>query len=1013
MPEQDKTIPQPISNARHVLENLRADGKNIPAALEKRINAMAMRLDQSGQDTSPETLQWHITQGEEHIKNIGRPDASNKAKSLSPLERYKAIVTNKTQKQPEPDLSHIEWNYERALDYYQDINGPHEPWHVCKSLIKQQRYDLIEELHEQGIIQTDKTPSMLLYAALNVDDVRTLRFIHQKSNNIYEQAGYAFYNATENGSLNCLKYLLEHYKKEEQEDDFSATDMCAYIALENNHYEIYTYMNDNHAVRDDMNRHIAVQAIEKGRTDFAIAAIEYCNANEQTIQLFMGAAAQKNDIELYKTIQSHFNVPAFSTLNDREEYPLQQFIPVVIGNGHVDMARLIMAEAPELPSRIYNGAFDVACLTGKMDGIRYLVEELDIFDKVDKDDIAYFKDRSAAMEYWDVHDYLTDNYNVRYPETAEPALPDEITDLIRHWDNTVHLSPPPGLTEYTTLGLKSSTYETLREILSYEIDNALHTEVTNDEDDEENPNPMMQMINKKHDSNLAVYKLTRLFGTPNRALDFMEKWGDFKQPTPLKKLAEQIHIPLTKSFNAKAWGDAVLKHGPEMGKLGAYAYNLPTPPNLNGSRKDIAGQLLLKGHENLDFASTCIELNVPENQFNLSLNIWSELKAQGFPEKNLPDITIDGKDFDKPGAKFYLMDNDDIRGFILGHYLDCCQYITQKSGGMPTLHGMSSTEGGFYCIEDENEKIIGAIWAWRGENDELVFDSLEHLKGHMDKAKWQKLLTAFTTELENNPSDISDFMVAVDKYEKLEKGCYKEAGITAIPKDYAKDHYRDSHRQFHVWTAKPQKLMIYEAKGHEDEARHLEELTQRLFPDNIYAYENEDTPATPVDETPEAEQLNKTFIACKNGDLLGFANVRNMESHEEKGGYYLEFVGVDPEKTKSMARHQVVAKLLEAVECTVQDAPRKDKTLHFLTHEDNVTVQRGVAAIGFEYNGREESYFNDGKAALAYSVDLAKHSLIHNIKAKRSHSAEPPAILPANENSSPEPVVQIWEPAAL
>lgn len=996
MPEQVNNIPEPIANAQRALKTLRAEGNTIPAALEKRINAMAIRLDQTGEDISPETLQWHIKQGEDHIKNIGR--SFSQSKQITPMERYKTIIKSKTDKKPEPDLSHIEWNYEQARDYIK--NERYNPIHICKSLLEKQRHDIIKALHDDGVIQTDDSPSVLLVSALEIDDTRTLRFIHQKSDNLYEHDGYSFLNAAENGSLECLKYLLEHYTADKQTDDISTIDMCAYVSFEKDRLGIYNYLNNNHPVREDMNRHIAIQAIEENRPDFALKAIEYQNANEQTLQLFLGAAAQKNNLELYKTIQQHFNVPAFSTLNDKEEYPLQQFIPVVIGNGHIDMARHIMAEAPELPLRTYNVAMDVASMTGKIDGLRYLVEEQDIFDKLDEETITAFMYDTGPLEHWEAYEYLNERYAAHYPDAVPRPLPEEVTTLIDRWQNTLHINPPPGLTECTPIGLKTKTYSALKEILCDEIDNC-----ENDEDD--NAHMWQQMINTQHGFSMAVYKLSRLFGTANRALDYMEKWGDFEKNQPLRQLANQIRIPLTESFNAKAWGDAALKHGPEMGKLAEYAHKLRTPPTMTKSRTEMAKRVFSCGRDNPEFAALCIDLNVPEEQFNLSLKIWSELKMQGFPEKNLPDITIDGEAFESPGTQFHLMKNDDIRGFILGHYLDCCQHIMHENGGMPTLHGMSSENGGFYCIEDENENIIGAIWAWRGKNDELVFDSLENSKGQMNKEKWHKVLTAFTEELQNTPSDIPEFLVAVDSYGKLEEGTYKETGIPATPKDYAEDHYRDSQRQLEVWTANPEKLKIYNAVGDEDQKQSLQELVQRLFPDNIYAYESEEG-APPEDATPDKEQLNKTLLAYKNDDLVGFANIRHMESYENKNGFYLEFLGVDPGKTTSMARHQVVAKLLEAIEHTVQNAPRTNKTVHFLTHEDNTTVQRGVTAIGFEYNDREENYFNDGKAALAYSIDLSKQSLIHNMKAKRAHC--PDVNVTASMDVPVAAIVQIWEP---
>lgn len=1010
MPEQDNQIPEPISNARYALENLRAGAETIPTTLEKRIYAMAIRLDQTGQNISPENLQWHIMQGEEHIKNIGRTitDAEKKQK-LTPAQRYKQIIETKTAKAPEPDLSQIKWTYEQAKVCIE--NKRYKELIICKSLIKGQCYDIIEALHNEGIIKTDTVPNSLLFAAIETDDVPTLRFIQKTNGNIFSENDISYSHAAQEGSLECLKYLLDQRAPTNNEDGTpSITDLCACAAYYSDHLHLYTYLNNNYDISEDMNIHIGLRALEKGHQDFAINAMDYLQRGDIGNQMLMGICSQHGNLELFKAIQDHFNLPAFTVFDEEEQkYPMETFIPFIIGNGHVDMARHVMKDAPELSLSTWEGALTLVSLTGKIDGMRYLVEDLNVLEKLDASEVEYNIYCAGKLQHWDATAYLSTQYLQHYQKTPN-ELDAEIPPLIEKWQKLLHMPPPAGLLNAIPEGLKTSTYNALQDVLSAEIDQNTNSKNEDDndpaDDDETEIDPIENMANHVFSFQMGIYKLARLFGTANRALDYLEKWGDFEKPKPFNNLADQLNIPLTENFNAKAWGDAVLKYGPEMGKLATYADTLPHPPSMTKSRRTLAAKILSRGAENPDFAAICIDLKVPEKEFNHSLDIWSELNRQGFPQKSLPDITIDGDTFDKPGTKFYLMKSDDMRGFILGHYLDCCQHVGHENGGMPTLHGMSSENGGFYCIEDENEKIIGAIWAWRGENGELVFDSLEHLKGHMNKEKWHKLLTEFTEKLESAPSDISNFLVAVDNNEKLAKGLYKEIGITATPKDYAKNHYRDSHRQYHVWTNKPEQLVIYDSAGEDDENEAFKNLVKRLFPDAIYAYEDDKAP--PKDETPDKEQLNRTFFAYKNDDLIGFASIRHMESHEQKSGFYLEFLGVDPDKTRSMARYQVVAKLLEAIEIAITNSPRADKTVHFLTHADNFTVQKGVSTVGFEYYGREENFFVDGKAALAYAIDLSQNSLIHNIKKKRSHQMETVTI-PAT--SPPQPAVQIWDPA--
>ncbi len=1007
MPHSDNDIPAPIKITQQIFDQMEADGRPLDDRFKGRVKAMAMRLHKAGSPISADIIQWHIDQGEDHVKNTARPapDETKAAKALDALDRYHAIIRKKQETEPAPDLSHIHWSHEQARSLLE--NKTYKAHHIFTALIQGNRHDIIEQLHDDGLIPMDKTPNPLLYAAFELDDVRCLRFIH-------EQGGEIFYKYNSKaGSLECIKYLLEIEAEDEQADDnLSFLDLCTFGAADAGHMHIYRYLNDNHDVKNEMNMFILWESIKNNKTEFVLAAVEYLKADPHIIQLSLGAAAQDGKLEMYKTIQNHFEAPIFlESEKNSDQYEIERFLPCVIGNGHLDMARHIMADAPDLLPETWYTALELVATTGNIDGARYVMEELDLPDAIIQEKLELHIYLALHLQHWDCADYLVEHFKGDMPHDFK-----NIAERRNEWQQARHMSPPPGQLNNSFHDLKTSTYNTLHEILSAEV-------AQNDEDHEERPN-QDQDQNQDQDEDAAalnayetaaerifsfhsnIYKLSRLFGTASRALDYLEKWGDFSKNRPFSDLGEKLDIPLTTTFNTKTWGDAVLKHGPEMGKLAAYADLLETPPSLAQSRRDLAISIFSRGHENPDFAETCIDQKISEKEFNQTLDVWNELKLHGFHDKNLPDIKIDGETFGKPGGKFYLLEKDDIRGFILGHYTDCCQHILHENGSMPTQHGMASENGGFYCIENKDQQIIGAVWAWRGEKGELVFDSLEHLKGHMTPNKWESLLNAFAAELEQNHTGISDFMVAVDNYEKINERTYEETAIPATPLDYDDKHYRDSRRQVRVWTAAPDKPVVLRHPRNEQDIDDLWTLCQRLFPDTIYSYEDNKA-AEPEDTTPEEERLKLTVFAYDKGELAGFADLRHIKSHEDGTGFYLEFLGVDPDKTKTMGRHRIAGHLLEAVEYTVRNAKRKDKTLHFLTHEDNISVQKGIDAMGFDYCGTKEGYFNDGKAAYCYAIDLSKQSIKRNLQAKRTRTPAPAPELCAAAGAD---LVQIWEP---
>jgi ankyrin repeat protein len=105
-------------------------------------------------------------------------------------------------------------------------------------------------------------------------------------------------------------------------------------------------------------------------------------------------------------------------------------------------------------------------------------------------------------------------------------------------------------------------------------------------------------------------------------------------------------------------------------------------------------------------------------------------------DNEIPPITIDGETVGHPG--YYLMKVpvlDELpaaRAACFGKLTDCCQSLSGEAGEPCTINGLTSPHAGFYvlCKGDINnpkiqDPVIGQTWAWRSQNNAIVFDSIE------------------------------------------------------------------------------------------------------------------------------------------------------------------------------------------------------------------------------------------------------------------------------------------------
>ena len=241
-----------------------------------------------------------------------------------------------------------------------------------------------------------------------------------------------------------------------------------------------------------------------------------------------------------------------------------------------------------------------------------------------------------------------------------------------------------------------------------------------------------------------------------------------------------------------------------MAKLLKYADKLTVPEksedgttwSMVRTREKAALYAYKSAAKNPALAAVCLEHEVSEERFDKALRLSKKIPAV----KNIPDIAIDGEKFGISGANFHRLAADDIRGLFLGEMTNCCQSIG-GIGESCAKHGFSSENGGFYVVENAKGRVVGQTWAWRGQNGELVLDSLETLGKNIKPEQWQKLTEAFKRSLARNRGDVTALHIGTGGATPSNlTQAFRKATIPAKPLDHK--GYNDSEEQVIVWRSR-------------------------------------------------------------------------------------------------------------------------------------------------------------------------------------------------------------------
>ena len=380
--------------------------------------------------------------------------------------------------------------------------------------------------------------------------------------------------------------------------------------------------------------------------------------------------------------------------------------------------------------------------------------------------------KAAYYQAWPVVDYL---YRQAVELVTDRTYDLKVFNLIKTWHKR-HGDCPPGLAAHSPFHFRSAAFHALAPLLAAEG-------------------------YKPEIGNIYAYKGAALFGTADRVLTYLNKWGQAGKQS-LHDVLQHIDIPDGR-FNNAAWADAVLRHGPKMARLVKFADQMAEPEkdpkgqwSYTRTRSAIAQKAYGRGNEHPELAALCFEMDWSEKQFEAALTLVQEYQPK--TGAKIPDITIDGAAFAKPGYLFRKLPDGDPRGLLLGEFTDCCQHLAGE-GKECARHGFTSKNAGFYVIEEQKTgAIVAQSWAWRGKGGELVFDSLETLGGHMRPAQWRSLCDEFAAQAQdkiNIKAKITAITIGTG-------GATPSLGLPAVenpaqPVDYT--GYRDSKQQMRLW----------------------------------------------------------------------------------------------------------------------------------------------------------------------------------------------------------------------
>lgn len=159
----------------------------------------------------------------------------------------------------------------------------------------------------------------------------------------------------------------------------------------------------------------------------------------------------------------------------------------------------------------------------------------------------------------------------------------------------------------------------------------------------------------------------------------------------------------------------------------------------------------------------------------------------------LKDIQIDGERFGKPGWRFGRLSYNDDRFFVVGRFTKSCEYIDGHWGDT-VKEGYRNRSSTFYCLFDENDRILAHSWTYRRMDTlDILFDGFEADQNEVSVN--DQLLSKIIEEIKKDrPNQKFDIGTSASQFKNL------ESVSTIIPGEENPDHVKvvDQNQIFDV-----------------------------------------------------------------------------------------------------------------------------------------------------------------------------------------------------------------------
>lgn len=281
----------------------------------------------------------------------------------------------------------------------------------------------------------------------------------------------------------------------------------------------------------------------------------------------------------------------------------------------------------------------------------------------------------------------------------------------------------------------------------------------------------------RREANRLAYKAYLLFESEGNVRYFQkaqEKLLGSKHSLP--NLMQMVMFPPShtwKDVPFRSWGRAFVQHGLDGVNSAFYKIGPHMKPVKRGLRVSLPATQFAFAAQTTDNPALVQKL---ETLFTVAESFgkndreleraWNAYCGRRTPmtvrrDQTLPDIVIEGSKFGLPDTVFRKLDKDDPRILFVGDYTNCCERVTDAKNNLErnVVAAIHSETCGYYVVE-RGDTIIAHSLAYRGTNQELVFDGFESNQREFRKNDYENLAQAISTHVkEEKPLNIYRVLV--------------------------------------------------------------------------------------------------------------------------------------------------------------------------------------------------------------------------------------------------------------